>query len=113
MQRQSAGDQPAVAGMEATDVIEKLKGIRCGKKSTSCPINWPGHCAKPCAPKPDEQAFPGAAPLKTALIIIGIALVVFVLGFAFASFGLKEVRNLVIRDIDLTQCRTCLYREIP
>ena len=26
-----------VAGMEINDVIEKLEGIRCGFKSTSCP----------------------------------------------------------------------------
>jgi uncharacterized protein with FMN-binding domain len=41
--------------------------------------------------------------MKTALIIIGIVLLIGMLGFVFASFGLKEVRNMVIKDIDLAK----------
>ena len=31
------GISSLVIGMKATDAIERLKGIRCGSKSTSCP----------------------------------------------------------------------------
>lgn len=31
------GVSALVAGMKATDAIERLRGIRCGSKSTSCP----------------------------------------------------------------------------
>lgn len=31
------GISSLVAGMKAEDAIKKLKGIRCGMKSTSCP----------------------------------------------------------------------------
>ena len=31
------GISSLVKGMKAEDAIEKLKGIRCGMKSTSCP----------------------------------------------------------------------------
>lgn len=31
------GISSLVTGMKATDAIAKLKGIRCGMKSTSCP----------------------------------------------------------------------------
>lgn len=33
----TAGISSLVRGMKAEDVIAKLKGIRCGMKSTSCP----------------------------------------------------------------------------
>ena len=31
------GISQLVVGMEAADVIQRLKGIRCGSKATSCP----------------------------------------------------------------------------
>lgn len=31
------GIRSLVQGMKATDVIERLRGIRCGDKDTSCP----------------------------------------------------------------------------
>ena len=31
------GDAALVTGMKATDAIEKLEGIQCGMRSTSCP----------------------------------------------------------------------------
>ncbi len=31
------GISKIVEGMEATDVIKKFKGVKCGRKSTSCP----------------------------------------------------------------------------
>ncbi len=31
------GISQIVVGMEASDVIEKFKGVKCGFKSTSCP----------------------------------------------------------------------------
>ncbi len=33
----TSGVSALVKGMNATDVISKLKGIRCGMKPTSCP----------------------------------------------------------------------------
>lgn len=37
------GISKLVEGMDAKDAIQRLKGIRCGFKSTSCPDNWHKH----------------------------------------------------------------------
>ncbi len=47
--------------------------------------------------------------MKTVLIILGVILILGVLGFIFASIGLKDIKNMAINDVNLSEIPDGVY----
>ncbi len=47
--------------------------------------------------------------MKIALVIVGSVFVLGLIGFGFASMGLREIKEMVVNDVDLSQVPDGVY----